>query len=206
MPKLTGTLISCCAMLALAFGSAACGGGRTSSSGGQAPGSASTTPAAPASSRSGSATAASCPSGQWQTGPVTVTRQLTVPPVPVATAITTGSHPDCRFDRLVISFSGSLPGYQASFVTSVIQDGSGKTISLPGSRYLVLALRPAQGHDDSGNATLPSQVSTAGYPMLGAYVVSGDFEGTLSIALGLAGGTKYRIGELPGRIYVDVAW
>jgi hypothetical protein len=41
--------------------------------------------------------------------------------------------------------------------------------------------------------------------MLTAYAVAGDFEGHVSIALGLSARTGYRIGELPGRIYIDVA-
>lgn len=215
MPKITGTLISLFAALALAAGSAACSGG-SGQSGGSGPSggpasstgsaTASQTPPGSSASPSGSATEANCPSGTWQPGPVTVTRQLPTPPVPMAAAITTGSHPDCKFDRLVITISGPLPGYDATFVTSVIQDGSGMTMSLPGTRFLVLHLRPAQGHVTSGKSTVPRQLQKPGYPMLNSYVVSGDFEGVFSIALGLNGGTKFRIGELSDRIYIDVAW
>jgi hypothetical protein len=135
-----------------------------------------------------------------------VTRQVKVPPVPVATAIRTGSHPDCRFDRLVIDISGPLPGYTVGFVAKVIQDASGETITMPGTRYLEIRLHPAQGHTASGTPSLPGGVHSAGYPVLTSYAVSGDFEGVLTIALGLAHATRYRVGELPGRIYVDVSW
>ncbi len=144
--------------------------------------------------------------GGWRTGPVTVTHHVPVPPVPVATAIRTGSHPDCRFDRLVIDFTGPLPGYRVSFVPKVTQDGSGKTITIGGTSFLEIRLFPAQGHSDSGKPTLPVKVRSVGLPMLKSYVVSGDFEGYLSIALGLNGGTKYRTGELGGRVYIDVSW
>jgi hypothetical protein len=40
--------------------------------------------------------------------------------------------------------------------------------------------------------------------MLESYAVVGDYEGYVSIALGLNGKAGYRIGELDGRIYVDV--
>jgi hypothetical protein len=33
----------------------------------------------------------------------------------------------------------------------------------------------------------------------------GDYEGYVSIALGLSGKQKFHVGELTGRIYVDVA-
>ena len=157
-----------------------------------------TTPAGPS-------TSASCPAG-WRAGTTAVTRKVAVPPVPVATAIRIGSHNDCRFDRLVIDISGPLPGYTVGFVSKVIGDASGKTITMPGTRYLEIRLNPAQGHAASGTPSLPTAVHSAGYPMLASYAVAGDFEGVLTIALGLAGGTRYRVGELPGRIYVDVSW
>lgn len=156
-------------------------------------------------SPSATSTQVSCADG-WRTSPLTVTRQVAVPPVPVATAIRTGSHPDCRYDRLVIDISGAKPGYAVSFVAQVTRDASGKPVSLPGSTYLVIRLTPAQGHAASGTSTLPQHLQLLSYPMLKGYAVTGDFEGVLSVALGLAGGTRYRVGELPGRIYIDVAW
>jgi len=38
-----------------------------------------------------------------------------------------------------------------------------------------------------------------------AAACGGDYEGYVSIALGLDDVVGYRVGELPGRIYVDVA-
>ncbi|HUJ07975.1 MAG TPA: hypothetical protein VLX31_17855 [Streptosporangiaceae bacterium] len=137
---------------------------------------------------------------------MSVTHQVAVPPVPIATGIRVGTHADCKFDRLVIDFNGAVPGYTVSFVTQVIQDPSGKTITMPGSRFLVIKFSPAQGHDASGQPTLPTTVLTVGYPMLKSYDVAGDFEGVLTIALGLARNTMYRVGELTGEVYIDVAW
>jgi hypothetical protein len=144
--------------------------------------------------------------GGWRTGPLTVAKQVSVPPVPVATAVRTGSHPDCKFDRLVIDISGPVPVYSVSFVQKVTQDASGKTITMPGTRYLVIRLEPAQGHSAAGQATLPGGIQTVNDPVLRAWTVSGDSQGVLSIALGLAHGSRYRVGELGGRIYADVAW
>lgn len=177
----------------------------SSSSGGTAPASspAGSAPAstAPASSASGTA---ACPTG-WRTGSVTVTRQVSVPPVPVVTAIRTATHPECRFDRVVIDIGGASPGYTVRFVQHVVGDASGKLLSMPGSTYLEIRLRPAQGHSDSGATTVPGS-RTLSFPMLKGFRVAGDFEGVLTIALGLAGGRQYRIGSLPNRIYLDVAW
>lgn len=200
-----GLLIVVVATLA---GTAACGAGTLPGSG--APGSPATdaptagaghtsVPAAP------SANPAAC-SGGWRTRPLTVTASVSAPPVPVATGIRTGSHPDCQFDRLVIDISGTRPGYSVAFVATVNRDASGRPVNLPGSAFLLIRLTPAQGHSASGTGALPQHIQTVGYPMLRAYAVTGDFEGVLSVAVGLSGHTRYRVGELPGRLYLDVAW
>ena len=38
-----------------------------------------------------------------------------------------------------------------------------------------------------------------------SYAIVGDYEGYVSIALGVNAVRKYHIGELPDRIYIDVA-
>jgi len=63
---------------------------------------------------------------------------------------------------------------------------------------------PAQAHTDSGTVTVQG-VHPVALPMLKAYAVAGDYEGYVSIALGLDATTGFRVGELSNRIYVDVA-
>jgi hypothetical protein len=49
---------------------------------------------------------------------------------------------------------------------------------------------------------------TLGLPMLKAYAITGDFEGVLTVVLGLDAVVGFRVVELPGapgRIAVDVA-
>ncbi len=193
-------------LAAVIAGVTACGTA-TTPAGPSAPASASSSasPAPATSSATPTATPASCPGG-WRSAPLTVTRNVSVPPVPVATGIRTGSHPDCRFDRLVIDISGTRPGYSVSFVTKVTRDASGQLVRLPGTAFLVIRLTPAQGHGVSAATDLPRHIQVVNDPMLRAYAVTGDFEGVLSVGVGLAGPTRYRVGELPGRIYLDVAW
>ena len=53
-----------------------------------------------------------------------------------------------------------------------------------------------------------SPVRVPGSRPVKAYAISGDFEGVLTVHLGLDDVVGYRVGELPGepgRIYVDVA-
>mgnify|MGYP001098401095 CR=1 FL=1 len=77
-------------------------------------------------------------------------------------------------------------------------------VTVPGRRFLQIVLNPAQAHTDSGTATVTG-VHRVGLTMLKGYAIAGDYEAYVTIALGLKTTTGYRIGELPGRIYVDVA-
>jgi hypothetical protein len=141
----------------------------------------------------------------WSTGPVTVTHTPAVPPVPVVTGIRYGGHPEDGYDRIVFDIRGSgLPGYSVRYVPQVVADGSGKPVAVPGKRFLLIVLNPAQAHTDDGTTTVTG-VHNVGLPMLRAYAIAGDFEGHVSVALGLNATAGYRVGELSGRIYVDVA-
>lgn len=146
--------------------------------------------------------AANCPTARWHKPPITVTRNFHVPPTPVITAVRTAKHASCRFDRLVFDISGRHPGYRIQYVKQVISDGSGQPIKLPGKRFLLITLRPAQAHK-SGGSTLPTKVQVVRDPMVKSWVLAGDFEGVVSIGVGLGAKTSVRVGELRGRIYID---
>lgn len=161
-----------------------------------------TGPASAAASPPATTLVASTPG--WHTDPVTVTHRPAVPPVPVLTGIRYAGHPEDGYDRIVFDIEGGLPGYSARYVDEVRADPSDRKLSVPGKKYLLIVFTPAQAHRDDGAPTV-SGVHRAGLPMLTAYAVAGDFEGYVSIALGLNARTGYRIGELPGRIYIDVA-
>jgi hypothetical protein len=136
-----------------------------------------------------------------------------VPPVPVLASIRVGAHPEGGYDRISLEFTGQVPGFRAGYVQKVVRDGSGATVSLPGSAYLQLTFTSAQAHDASGNPTLnpsPTNPITVGYPELRSYVLNGDFEGVVNVALGLAAPNGFHVSELTKSandhvIYVDVA-
>jgi hypothetical protein len=136
-----------------------------------------------------------------------------VPPVPVLVSIRAAAHPEGGYDRISFEFSGQVPGYRAGYVPQVVRDGSGAAVSLPGSAFLQLKFTSAQAHDANGNPTLtPSATSpvTVGDPELRSYVLNGDFEGTVSVALGLAAPHGFHVSELTKSptdhvVYVDVA-
>jgi hypothetical protein len=150
------------------------------------------------------ATGAACATGAWHSAPLNVTRNVTAPPVPLVAAVRSATHPECGYDRFVLTFTGPVPSYYIRHVTQVLADPSGKPINLPGRSYLLITLRPAQAHTDSGAATITRGVQTLDYPMLTGYALEGDFEGVINLALGLNETASFRAGELPGRLYIDV--
>ena len=149
----------------------------------------------------------------WPTDDVAVPFPGEVPPVPTLTAIRVGSHPEGGFDRISLVFDG-LPGYRAGYDPEIVYDGSGDPVNLDGNAYLQLVFNPAQAHDEQGRPTLvsvPTKPVAVGYPALVAYVLNGDFEGDVSVALGLRAKVGFNIEQFRQAdgdyvIYVDVAW
>ncbi len=149
------------------------------------------------------AAAAKCDPGKFRKLPITVKRSVRVPPTPAIQHVRTAKHPECGYDRLVLDVNGRIPGFTISFVKKVIADPSGKTIKLPGHRFVLITLRPARAHKASGASTISTTVHKPGFPMLKAWVLAGDDEGVVSFGIGLKSGTKVRAGTLPGRIVID---
>jgi len=156
----------------------------------------STTPSTPAGAVTTSPAA-------WSTAPTTVAHQPPVPPVPVLTAVRYAAHAD-GFDRVVLDIPGALPGYTVKYVKEVRRDGSGEPVSMPGEAFLQIVLHPAQAHREDGTPTV-SGVHRTGLAGIKSYAVVGDYEGYVSIVLGVNGVRKYHVGELSNRIYLDVA-
>jgi hypothetical protein len=142
---------------------------------------------------------------EWTSGPTTVTRDLPLPPVPQLVGIRSAAHPDEGYDRIVFDVDGQLPGYTVRYMDEVREDPSDLPVAMPGRRYLLVVFTPAQAHTDDGKALIEPKRKDLDYPMMRGYVLVGDFEGYVSVAIGLDDVVGYRVGELSGRIYLDVA-
>jgi hypothetical protein len=145
-----------------------------------------------------------CDDSRWLIAPVNVERAVAAPPVPVVTEIRMGTHPDCGYDRLVLNIRGPAPAYEVKYVTKSAAGQAAETIATSGDRYLLLTLHPAQGHRQSGESTI-SPVGAVAFPVLRGYSVASDFEGALCIVVVVARATAFRVGELSGRLFIDVA-
>jgi hypothetical protein len=119
-------------------------------------------------------------------------------------AMATGCHP--TFDRFVVRARLAKPGYDVRYVTKIVEDGSGKTVSLLGTKRIRVTVREARGHTSGGANLLPGALTPL-CSNLRQVKRAGDFEGVVTFGLGLRGKSGFRVFRLTGptRIVVDVA-
>jgi hypothetical protein len=148
----------------------------------------------------------------WSTADVAVPFGGQVPPMPTLVAIRVGAHPEGGYDRAAFEFEGS-PGYQVGYRSEIAYDGSGEPVDLDGDAFIQVVFNPAQAHDDEGQSTLsspPVRPVEVDFASLESYVLNGDFEGYVSVALGLEDEVGFNVGRLRMAnghhvVYVDVA-
>ena len=116
----------------------------------------------------------------------------------------TGCH--ATFDRFVVRGRLATPGYGVRYVSRIVADGSGNTITLLGTKRIRVVIRPARGHTSGGTNLLPSTL-TPKCSNLRQVKKAGDFEGVVSYGLGLRRRTGFRVFRLtaPTRVVIDVA-
>jgi hypothetical protein len=124
-----------------------------------------------------------------------------------------GRHPG--FDRVVWTFDGDMPAYRVAYIERPItEDGSGDEIDIRGDAVLQIILTPASGTDLSGPEMRqvydgPERIGgdDASTTTVAEVVQTGDFEATLSWAIGVGRRTPFAVSELsdPTRVVIDIA-
>jgi hypothetical protein len=119
-------------------------------------------------------------------------------------AMATGCHRS--FDRFVVRARFATPGYDVRYVKQIIADPSGRPVRLRGTERIRVVIRQARGHTQAGASLLPA-VRTPLCPELRQVKLAGDFEGVVSLGLGLRAKRGFRVFRLtrPTRIVIDVA-
>ncbi|WP_214408796.1 AMIN-like domain-containing (lipo)protein [Sphaerisporangium fuscum] len=174
-----------------------------------APSSATALPGTP-SATGGPRTSGAPSTGASELAPPTGTKPVEVSHTPARPPLVTG----VRFarhegyDRVVLDLTGAMAGYSVDWVKQLVEDGSGDPIAIKGGAYLAVTLRPAEAHTKDGKPTLGgNRVLPAGLGNVRSVVRTGDFEGTVSLALVLGHQAGFRVIEqsAPSRLVVDVA-
>lgn len=118
--------------------------------------------------------------------------------------LATGCH--AGFDRLVLRGRLGKPAYDARYVRRIRSDGSGAIVRLKGTKRLRVVLQNARAHTESGAPLIPG-AKTPLCPNLRQVKLAGDFEGVVTLGLGLRSRTGFRVFRLtnPQRVVIDVA-
>lgn len=144
----------------------------------------------------------------WALPPFTLGGKAS-PPGPNGPAIAYRLSLSCgaSFDRLVVRFRDAKPGYSVRYVPRVFRDPSGLPLPLRGSAKLLVVFRSAQAHTADGTVAYLPAVRT---PLCGNLLQvkkAGDFEGVLSLGVGVDRKAGFRVFRLtsPTRVVIDIA-
>jgi hypothetical protein len=142
------------------------------------------------------------PQAAWGTKPINVSHAPEQPPHVIGVRV--GRHP--TYDRVVLDLDGEITGYSISTVTRLVQDASGRRIQLAGNRLLSIRLHPADAHDATGSGLFGATRQSFALPVVRAVGLIGDYEGTVTVGVGLSHFTTVRAFELtsPSRLVVDL--
>jgi hypothetical protein len=103
---------------------------------------------------------------------------------PVLRSVRFGRHD--TYDRLAFDFCKPADTtLNATVVKQLVEDGSGKKVTLKGRYFIAITLRPADAHSSSGQPTVPQQAITVAGKNIQQYKLIGDFEGVVSYGVGI---------------------
>jgi hypothetical protein len=124
--------------------------------------------------------------------------------VPLLVAIRGAEHGGT--DRVVFEFRGGLPAQtRVAYVSSLVQDGSGRPIPMPGRATLEVRVQHANAHDAQGRSTAPAALTL---PLRNVMKVAraGDFEAVVAYGIAVAQRQAFRVTRLhsPDRLVVDI--
>lgn len=108
------------------------------------------------------------------------------------------------FDRVVFDFIGETPSWTAAYGT-LRGEGTGDPIPVAGAVDLVVRFNPARAHDNDGRPTYPIQNTLdPNLPAVRQIKFGGDYEGYVTVGLGLRDRLAYKIYTLTNRVVIDI--
>jgi hypothetical protein len=124
---------------------------------------------------------------------------------PTLTDVRAGRH--TGFDRIVFEFSGDVPEHRVRYVDQLVQDGSGKPVSVAGAADLEVVFHGANAHEDDGTPTISPRRFSTGLPAVKEIAQIGDFEAVVTYGIGVDRKRPLKVSTLsnPSRLVIDVS-
>jgi hypothetical protein len=124
---------------------------------------------------------------------------------PTLTDVRAGRH--TGFDRVVFEFSGAVPEHRVGYVDQLVQDGSGKPVSVAGTADLEVVFHGANAHEDDGTPTISPRRFSTGLPAVKEIAQIGDFEAVVTYGIGIDRRRPLKVSILsnPSRLVIDVS-
>ncbi len=116
-----------------------------------------------------------------------------------------GRHPG--FDRVVFEFRGAVPDHHITYVDRLVEDPSGRPVSLAGAADLQVVFHGANAHQADGTPTVSPRRFSPGLAAVKEVAQIGDFEAVVTYGIGLDRRRPITVSTLsgPSRLVIDVA-
>jgi hypothetical protein len=124
---------------------------------------------------------------------------------PTLTDVRAGGH--TGFDRVVFEFRGAVPTHRVRYVDQLVQDGSGKPVSVAGTADLEVVFHGANAHTDDGTPTISPRRFSPGLTAVKEVAQIGDFEAVVTYGIGVDRKRPLKVSTLsnPSRLVIDVS-
>jgi hypothetical protein len=124
---------------------------------------------------------------------------------PTLTDVRAGGH--TGFDRVVFEFQGAVPEHRVGYVDQLVQDGSGRPVTVAGAADLEVVFQGANAHRQDGTPTISPRRFSTGLPAVKEVAQIGDFEAVVSYGIGVDRKRPIKVSTLsnPSRLVIDVS-
>jgi len=124
---------------------------------------------------------------------------------PTLVDVRAGRHPG--FDRVVFEFQGAVPEHHVRYVDQLVEDGSGRPVSVAGAADLQVVFQGANAHEEDGSPSLSPRRLSPGLPAVKEVTQVGDFEAVVGYGIGIDRRRPVTVSTLsgPSRLVIDVA-
>jgi hypothetical protein len=124
---------------------------------------------------------------------------------PTLVDVRAAAHPG--FDRVVFEFQGGVPEHSVRYVDQLVEDGSGRPVSVAGTAELEVVFHGANAHAEDGTPSVGPRRFSPGLAGVKEVAQIGDFEAVVSHGIGLDRRRPITVSTLsgPSRLVIDVS-